>query len=295
MRKITLFIFLSVFFYSCSDSMNPFSKDDLMNDSQLIAAIENDASAINIDAEDLPVPSLRVVEEEYFDHIFVSASISPKYGYSVSMGDMTRDVGDIAKIYFARDGRILGADDSIRNGIGDDRHRHTRKCFRFGFPLSFHFGDEHFTANSKEEFMSILKQRYQSSGVKEKPTFSYPIQLEYKPETDGGDPVIVTINSDDELKNAYQACRGDEHDKKCFSIEFPVSFYMPDGTIITAENEEDLSEKMKTFYASFSGRKQRPQLIYPVTIIFEDGSVMTINNLLEMRKAWKENCGKNSN
>ena len=70
---------------------------------------------------------------------------------------------------------------------------------------------------------------------------------------------------------------------------------MPDGTIITAENEEDLSEKMKTFYASFSGRKQRPQLIYPVTIIFEDGSVMTINNLLEMRKAWKENCGKNSN
>ena len=117
--------------------------------------------------------------------------------------------------------------------------------------------------------------------------FVFPIQIQFG----RGDEVeTVTINSDDELKEAFQACRGEEDDKKCFTFGFPVSFTMPDGTVLTAEDEKDLEEKMQAFYESYTGEKKRPEVVFPVDLMFEDGSSLTVNSPEEMKQAWKENC-----
>jgi len=65
---------------------------------------------------------------------------------------------------------------------------------------------------------------------------------------------------------------------------------MPDGSTLTASDEEDLSAQMKAFFESYEGEKSRPQLVFPVDIAFEDGSVLTVNSFEEMKQAWKDNC-----
>lgn len=285
MKKILLMFGMVFFISSCQDNMS-YMEADMMNDMQLIEAIANDENKIEVDNVDLPALSRLVIENQYFDHIAIEVELSPGYGYQLSLGDMAIDAGDVTEVFFARDGRKLG------DRAGDDRKRHgKRKCFRFVFPLSFSFSDGSFyTVADGKEFHDTLKAHFKATGAKEKPAFTFPIQVQFKPEEEGAEGEILTVNSDEELKEAFQACRGEENDKRCFSFVFPVSFIMPDGSTLTASDEEDLTTQMKAFFESYDGEKKRPELVFPIDITFQDGSVMTVNSREEMKQAWKDNC-----
>ena len=282
MKKLLLMFALIFMSTSCEDKM---SYNSQMTDSQLIEAINNDSNRFEIEGNEIPQSSQNLINSEYYDYILISAEISPEFGYLVSMGDMALDAGDYTEVFFAKDGRKLG------NKNGMDRKRHNKRCFKFVFPLSFTLGDQEavYTVNDYRELRDRLKTNYQETGVKMKPDFTYPIQIQYKGEE------AVAINSDEELKAAFQSCRGEQNDKKCFTFGFPVSFTMPDGSILTAEDEEDLEEKMKAFYESYEGDKKRPRVIFPVDLMFEDGSSLTVNSLQEMKQAWRDNCRKRGN
>jgi hypothetical protein len=264
---------------SCDDNM---SYKQEMSDTQLIEAIISDPNKFEIEEADVPSMSLYAIGEEYYDYMMYKAEISPEYGYQISLGDMALDAGDMTEIFFAKDGRKLGGRDGM-----EERKRHNKRCFKFVFPLTFSLGETSYTANDYQEFRDAIKANYEETGEKQKPVFVFPIQIQFG----RGDEVeTVTINSDDELKEAFQACRGEEDDKKCFTFGFPVSFTMPDGTVLTAEDEKDLEEKMGAFYESYTGEKKRPEVVFPVDLIFEDGSSLTVNSPEEMKQAWKENC-----
>ena len=264
---------------SCDDNM---SYKQEMSDTQLIEAIISDPNKFEIEEADVPSMSLYAIGEEYYDYMMYKAEISPEYGYQISLGDMALDAGDMTEIFFAKDGRKLGGRDGM-----EERKRHNKRCFKFVFPLTFSLGETSYTANDYQEFRDAMKANYEETGEKQKPVFVFPIQIQFG----RGDEVeTVTINSDDELKEAFQACRGEEDDKKCFTFGFPVSFTMPDGSVLTAEDEKDLEEKMGAFYESYTGEKKRPEVVFPVDLIFEDGSSLTVNSPEEMKQAWKENC-----
>ena len=253
-----------------------------MSDTQLIEAIISDPNKFEIEEADVPSMSLYAIGEEYYDYMMYKAEISPEYGYQISLGDMALDAGDMTEIFFAKDGRKLGGRDGM-----EERKRHNKRCFKFVFPLTFSLGETSYTANDYQEFRDAMKANYEETGEKQKPVFVFPIQIQFG----RGDEVeTVTINSDDELKEAFQACRGEEDDKKCFTFGFPVSFTMPDGSVLTAEDEKDLEEKMGAFYESYTGEKKRPEVVFPVDLMFEDGSSLTVNSPEEMKQAWKENC-----
>ena len=256
-----------------------------LTDLQLIEAIANDPNKFEVDGVDIPQSSQFIVAVEYYDYMMVSAEISPEYGYLVSMGDMALDAGDITEIFFAKDGRKLGNRDGM-----DDRMRHKKRCFRFVFPLTFSLGDTSHTVSDYKEFIDVMKAHYEETGEKQRPAFAFPIQIQFK-----GEEEAVAINSDEELKAAFQSCRGEQNDKKCFTFGFPVSFTMPDGSILTADDEEDLEAKMKAFYESYEGKKKRPRVVFPVDLIFEDGSSLTVNSVQEMKQAWRDNCRKRGN
>ena len=279
MRKILLIYTLIFMFTSCDDNM---SYKQEMSDTQLIEAIISDPNKFEIEEADVPSMSLYAIGEEYYDYMMYKAEISPEYGYQISLGDMALDAGDMTEIFFAKDGRKLGGRDGM-----EERKRHNKRCFKFVFPLTFSLGETSYTANDYQEFRDAMKANYEETGEKQKPVFVFPIQIQFG----RGDEVeTVTINSDDELKEAFQACRGEEDDKKCFTFGFPVSFTMPDGTVLTAEDEKDLEEKMQAFYESYTGEKKRPEVVFPVDLMFEDGSSLTVNSPEEMKQAWKENC-----
>ena len=279
MRKLLLIFTLIFMVTSCDDNM---SYKQEMSDTQLIEAIISDPNKFEIEEADVPSMSLYAIGEEYYDYMMYKAEISPEYGYQISLGDMALDAGDMTEIFFAKDGRKLGGRDGM-----EERKRHNKRCFKFVFPLTFSLGETSYTANDYQEFRDAMKANYEETGEKQKPVFVFPIQIQFG----RGDEVeTVTINSDDELKEAFQACRGEEDDKKCFTFGFPVSFTMPDGTVLTAEDEKDLEEKMQAFYESYTGEKKRPEVVFPVDLIFEDGSSLTVNSPEEMKQAWKENC-----
>ena len=279
MRKLLLIFTLIFMVTSCDDNM---SYKQEMSDTQLIEAIISDPNKFEIEEADVPTMSLYAIGEEYYDYMMYKAEISPEYGYQISLGDMALDAGDMTEIFFAKDGRKLGGRDGM-----EERKRHNKRCFKFVFPLTFSLGETSYTANDYQEFRDAMKANYEETGEKQKPVFVFPIQIQFG----RGDEVeTVTINSDDELKEAFQACRGEEDDKKCFTFGFPVSFTMPDGTVLTAEDEKDLEEKMQAFYESYTGEKKRPEVVFPVDLIFEDGSSLTVNSPEEMKQAWKENC-----
>ena len=279
MRKILLMFTLIFMVTACDDNM---SYKQEMSDTQLIEAIISDPNKFEIEEADVPSMSLYAIGEEYYDYMMYKAEISPEYGYQISLGDMALDAGDMTEIFFAKDGRKLGGRDGM-----EERKRHNKRCFKFVFPLTFSLGETSYTANDYQEFRDAMKANYEETGEKQKPVFVFPIQIQFG----RGDEVeTVTINSDDELKEAFQACRGEEDDKKCFTFGFPVSFTMPDGTVLTAEDEKDLEEKMQAFYESYTGEKKRPEVVFPVDLMFEDGSSLTVNSPEEMKQAWKENC-----
>ena len=279
MRKLLLIFTLIFMVTSCDDNM---SYKQEMSDTQLIEAIISDPNKFEIEEADVPSMSLYAIGEEYYDYMMYKAEISPEYGYQISLGDMALDAGDMTEIFFAKDGRKLGGRDGM-----EERKRHNKRCFKFVFPLTFSLGETSYTANDYQEFRDAMKANYEETGEKQKPVFVFPIQIQFG----RGDEVeTVTVNSDDELKEAFQACRGEEDDKKCFTFGFPVSFTMPDGTVLTAEDEKDLEEKMQAFYESYTGEKKRPEVVFPVDLMFEDGSSLTANSPEEMKQAWKENC-----
>ena len=279
MKKLLLIFTLIFMTTSCDDNM---SYKQEMSDTQLIEAIISDPNKFEIEEADVPSMSLYAIGEEYYDYMMYKAEISPEYGYQISLGDMALDAGDMTEIFFAKDGRKLGGRDGM-----EERKRHNKRCFKFVFPLTFSLGETSYTANDYQEFRDAMKANYEETGEKQKPVFVFPIQIQFG----RGDEVeTVTINSDDELKEAFQACRGEEDDKKCFTFGFPVSFTMPDGTVLTAEDEKDLEEKMQAFYESYTGEKKRPEVVFPVDLMFEDGSSLTVNSPEEMKQAWKENC-----
>ena len=279
MRKLLLIFTLIFMVTSCDDNM---SYKQEMSDTQLIEAIISDPNKFEIEEADVPSMSLYAIGEEYYDYMMYKAEISPEYGYQISLGDMALDAGDMTEIFFAKDGRKLGGRDGM-----EERKRHNKRCFKFVFPLTFSLGETSYTANDYQEFRDAMKANYEETGEKQKPVFVFPIQIQFG----RGDEVeTVTINSEDELKEAFQACRGEEDDKKCFTFGFPVSFTMPDGTVLTAEDEKDLEEKMQAFYESYTGEKKRPEVVFPVDLMFEDGSSLTVNSPEEMKQAWKENC-----
>jgi hypothetical protein len=284
MRKLLLIFTLIFMVTSCDDNM---SYKQEMSDTQLIEAIISDPNKFEIEEADVPSMSLYAIGEEYYDYMMYKAEISPEYGYQISLGDMALDAGDMTEIFFAKDGRKLGGRDGM-----EERKRHNKRCFKFVFPLTFSLGETSYTANDYQEFRDAMKANYEETGEKQKPVFVFPIQIQFG----RGDEVeTVTINSDEELKEAFQACRGEEDDKKCFTFGFPVSFTMPDGSVLTAEDEKDLEEKMGAFYESYTGEKKRPEVVFPVDLMFEDGSSLTVNSPEEMKQAWIDNCRKRGN
>jgi len=66
---------------------------------------------------------------------------------------------------------------------------------------------------------------------------------------------------------------------------------MPDGSTITVENEDDRGE-IKDWYEANPDVKEKPELQYPVDIIFKDGTIKTINNEEEMKSAYEYCWGK---
>ena len=81
---------------------------------------------------------------------------------------------------------------------------------------------------------------------------------------------------------------GKKEDWECFTLEFPVSFNMPDGSLVTveADDEENWAE-IKIWYETNQDSEERPTMQFPIGILFDEESLV-IEDQEEMRSAYQE-------
>jgi len=109
--------------------------------------------------------------------------------------------------------------------------------------------------------------------------------------------MIVFVSCDD--KNGWDK---DDFDKEkwdkedwddkdgagCFDLVYPVSYSMPDGTTITENDKEGLWTAIKVWYNDHSDVEAKPELQYPVNVMFYDEKTKEISNEDEMTELKKD-------
>lgn len=169
-------------------------------------------------------------------------------------------------------------DKALKSELKEGDLMSKKECFEFEFPIGLVFPDDNIeSVESEEQFYSVLKEWYESNPKeKEKPSLQYPVQLNFKKE------ISKTISNEKEMLEVKKYCdiKGDK--KECFTLIYPLSYEMPDESVISGDDKDELNSAMKAWYEANPDSKEKPRLVYPVDVKFEDGSIKTIGDEDEM-------------
>ena len=98
------------------------------------------------------------------------------------------------------------------------------------------------------------------------------------------DGIVQTLLNSDELKDVKRACKENKDKRKCFRLLLPVSFTMPDASVIAVNEKADF-ELVKEWYIDNPTAEEKGVLNFPVDIIYKDETTATISNADEMLAA----------
>ena len=273
--KTSLILFSLLVFVGCENSM---TKSEEMSDDQLMQEII-DAEQIDINMTDLPSLSRTVIDQDYNDYIEIDATMASGLGYQISMDGKGCKPGYHNEVYFNLKGRKLKSkrDRDDKDGF---------KCFELLLPVTFVMPDgSSITVEDENGYMAVRAWYENNSDSNEKPTLQYPVNIIYR------DGSTKTINNAEEMKSTKADCRKWDDDKKdwdCFRLVYPITFILPDNSVISMLDEEDWME-LKSWYEVNPDIEERPILEYPVEINYRNGDTKTLNNDEEMASA-KEDC-----
>ena len=284
----TIKILLTAFLIMMAGCQNTGTESVGISDAELIQAII-DADKISVGMDGLPSNSKTIVEEDYNEYDGIDTKKAYGLGYEVSMDGKGHKMGPRCEVYFNLEGRKL--DPNVKRGEKSDWDRDDDKgdwkCFDLVLPVTYVMPDgSTITVSSDDEDDWVqLKSWYDANpNSEEKPTLQYPVDILF--ETRDGS-ITVTVTNDEEMRNAYLRCGGrDDDNRECFELVLPVSFVMPDGSTITVENDSGWVD-LRSWYETNPDSEGRPELQYPVDILFDDETV-TINNAEEMNMVKRE-------
>jgi len=265
-----------------------------VSDAELIQAII-DADKIDIDIGELPSKSKIFIEEDYFDYDSENAKKAYGLGYEVNMAGKGHKMGHRCEVYFNLEGRRLDPREVGRDkkDWGRDDDKGDWKCFDLVLPVTYMMPDgSTITVNNDvDDSWSELKAWYEANPEsEEKPTLQYPVDISFEGREG---TTFITITNDEEMRGAYRRCDGgrDNNVRECFELVYPVTYVMPDGSTITVHSDDDSWSELKAWYEANPESEERPDLQYPVDVVFDDETV-TVNSAEEMgemkRECWED-------
>ena len=188
-----------------------------------------------------------------------------------------------------------------------DRDWDRRECFELVFPVTYIMPDGstyEISSDEDESGWEELKEWYDSNpDSDQRPELQYPVDIIT---WENEESVTITINSEEEMIAAKEECRemwGEESDRDdgaaCYAFVYPISYTMPDGSVIEITTDEDESGWMaiREYYQSNPSEESEPSLQYPVDIIFrtEDGNeTVTVNSADDLDAVEEERCQRPS-
>ena len=312
MKKINILILPITFLFLIAGC----AKDEPrgISDAELVQAIIDAEGKVEVTMEDLPTAARGTMEENYLnDYMHLYSMKASMLGYEVSIAGRPGNSGKRGEVYFNIDGRKLDPNDygdiykdwygerdgfwyGERDGFDRDDFGEKRgwECFEIVYPITIMMpnGSAYIIDSEEDPDLDAVKNYYkENEGAEERPSIVFPVNIiDNVGET-------KTISSEEEMKDAYRQCSGRDRDwgvRECFDLVFPVTYIMPDGSTYEISSEEDVAgwEELKEWYDANPDSEERPELQYPVEIIYEteEGNVtLMIFNEEEMIAA-KEEC-----
>ena len=291
--RYTIQILLTAFLFMMAGCQNSGTEPVGGSDAELIQAII-DADKISVGMDGLPSNSKTIVEEDYNEYDGIDAKKAYGLGYEVSMAGKGHKMGHRCEVYFNLEGRILDP-----RGVGRDKEDWGRdddkgdwKCFDLVLPVTYVMpdGSTITVSSDDDDDWAEIKAWYEANpDSEEKPALQYPVDISFEGREGS---TTLTVTNDEEMRNAYGRCGGgrDNNDRECFELVYPVTYLMPDGSTITIENDEDW-DPIKDWYEENPESEERPELQYPVDVVFDDETV-TVNSAEEMgemkRECWED-------
>lgn len=297
LNKLFYLIPLVLFFSGCA-------KDEPkeLSDAELILSIIDAENKIEVDMESLPMVAKSTMEDNYLSEYYhLNTYKASTLGYEVFIAGKPGRLGKRSEVYFDLTGKKLDYAEYERDVMSNDDDFYNRDesgdrrdwdCFTIQYPITATLSDGYTYTFESEE---AVKEYYDAYEIDEEMYIAFPINVI------GNDGEAILIESDEALKEVYRSCYSGARDivfeQKCFSLVYPVSYQLPDGSLIEVLGDgEDSWGEMNAWYDENPEPAERPTLQYPVVIMYEDyneGSesalMVTINNEEEMISA-KEDC-----
>ena len=158
-------------------------------------------------------------------------------------------------------------------------------CFTINFPITVIGEGEtlnvnEMEVNSETELHAFIEETYTNDESAEI-TFKYPITLTLE------DDSVVTVENDEEFDAIYGECYGfedydDFEEFDCFELKFPITAINSEGEI-TLNSYEDVDN-----YIENLDEDAGPEFIFPLDILYVDGTLATISALEDLETAFDD-------
>ncbi len=169
----------------------------------------------------------------------------------------------------------------MRKGNGDKGHHQHNKCYTLVYPIDFTMPDGTIITVEAKDSIDDIKGWYAANpDSMSRPEIVFPIEV-----TLTANDSVITVESITELQELRTFCKGEGENVHSgngaknlqeVSFVYPISFEMPDSSIIELASVEEFS-LIKDWYLDNLGVVERPTLVYPVSVTLEDGTVQVIN------------------
>lgn len=163
-------------------------------------------------------------------------------------------------------------------------------CLEFVFPITIQFVDET-TADveSYDDMKTTIDAWFADNDVEKtrenRPELVFPINVV----NDEGE--VIEVASQEELRALGRECRGGRGGCKgeaCFELVYPISVDF-NGDVQAFDDKVVMRAAIKAYFRENGRDAERPTLVFPITVEYEDGTTAVANDKDEL-KALKEAC-----
>jgi hypothetical protein len=154
------------------------------------------------------------------------------------------------------------------------------RCFEYVLPISFTMPDGSTINVAEEADYDLIRDWHDANpDVEGKGTVNLPVDVVM---ADGSAASISTL---EELEALEATCKPEKNGKgkRCFEYVLPISYTMPDGTIISVAQEEDFG-LLKDWHEANPEVTERGSVNFPVDVLTTDGNTITIGSEEELKE-----------
>ncbi len=272
--KLLFSILLVSIMFSCEQNDDNLKNINL-DDKELIDAIKSSINKQTINLSDLPLESVNTLKQAYADKYTSNGFIAPDLGYEISVRvEKGATVGVETSSYFDLKGRELKAETTVA-----DTSTTKFRYFDYVYPVSFTMPNGSVVKIENDEGWEAIEKYYVANpDTMTEPVPVYPVNIKFE----NGE--LRTVKTAEEMKKLGGAF-GQYTSDGCeyYDFKLPISFKMPDGSILKIEKDADW-DLLDKYYEANQNATTEPELQFPITVILSDKTTKIINTEAELIK-----------